>query len=331
MRWWAWLLLSVVGAAMAVSLSAPPPKRLQAVRENKRFRRTTTRLVTRLKSRRLARWACGVVLSAGLLILVVWVLPVAMTNHPAITDPADRHKAAADVRAGLIALLVAIGAAGSLAYTARSYGLNREGHITDRYTKAVDQLGHETLAIRLGGMYALERIAEDSRRDHPTVVEVLSAFVRKTPPATGPNDQPISAPDTEAAMTVLGRLPRREGVNRANVPGAHLEGADLSGAFLNGANLAGVNLQGAKLIGTHFNGADLSEAILDHVDLTAASIKWAKMSGTLLADADLTMTQVMGTDLSLASALTQSQVQQALGDSGTRLPAGLANPWSNEV
>jgi Pentapeptide repeats (8 copies) len=331
MRWWAWLLLPVVGTAMAISLLAPPPQRLLAVRQSKRLRRTTTRLGTRLRSRRRSRWACGLVLSAGLLVLVIWVLPIAMTSHPTITDPADRHKAAADVRAGLIALLVAIGAAGTLAFTARSYRLNREGHITDRYTKAVDQLGHDTLAVRLGGMYALERIAEDSGRDHPTVVEVLSAFVRKTAPATGPNHQLIVAPDADAALTVLGRLPMRPGVNRANIPGAHLEGADLSGARLNGATLAGAHLQGAILIDTHLNGADLSEADLDHADLTAAKIKWAKMSGTLLAGADLTMTQVMGTDLSKSKSLTQSQVQQAAGDSNTQLPPGFTNPWSNQL
>jgi hypothetical protein len=52
-----------------------------------------------------------------------------------------------------------------------------QGHITERYTKAIEQLGSDKLDVRLGGIYALEQIAVDSRRDHPTVVEVLSAFV----------------------------------------------------------------------------------------------------------------------------------------------------------
>src|SRR5690242_5696390 len=37
--------------------------------------------------------------------------------------------------------LVAASAAGGLAYTARTYRLSREGHFTDRYSKAVEQLG----------------------------------------------------------------------------------------------------------------------------------------------------------------------------------------------
>jgi hypothetical protein len=63
--------------------------------------------------------------------------------------------------------------------TARTLEVTEQGHITERYTKAIEQLGQQKLAMRLGGIYALERIAKDSERDHPTVVEVLSAFVRE--------------------------------------------------------------------------------------------------------------------------------------------------------
>lgn len=33
--------------------------------------------------------------------------------------------------------------------------------VTDLYAKAVEQLGHEKAAVRLGGLYALERLAQD--------------------------------------------------------------------------------------------------------------------------------------------------------------------------
>ena len=54
-----------------------------------------------------------------------------------------------------------------------------EGKLTDRFSKAVELLGDEKLEIRLGGIYALERIARDSQKDHWTVMEVLTAFVRE--------------------------------------------------------------------------------------------------------------------------------------------------------
>src|SRR5205085_43814 len=78
----------------------------------------------------------------------------------------------------------------------------QEGQITDRFTKAIDQLGksdspssdepetkkgltpsrESLLAVRLGGIYALERIARDSPRDHWQIMEVLTAYVRQNAP-----------------------------------------------------------------------------------------------------------------------------------------------------
>ena len=54
-----------------------------------------------------------------------------------------------------------------------------EGQITERFTKAVEQLGSDNTAISLGGIYALERIAKDSEKDHWPVMEVLTAYVRE--------------------------------------------------------------------------------------------------------------------------------------------------------
>jgi hypothetical protein len=61
----------------------------------------------------------------------------------------------------------------------RTAELTEQGQVTERYTKAIEQLGSDKLDIRIGGIYALERIARDSARDHPAVIEVLAAFVRE--------------------------------------------------------------------------------------------------------------------------------------------------------
>jgi hypothetical protein len=49
--------------------------------------------------------------------------------------------------------------------TYRQLQTSREGQITERFTRAIDQLGSEHLDVRLGGLYALERIARDSPAD----------------------------------------------------------------------------------------------------------------------------------------------------------------------
>ena len=60
--------------------------------------------------------------------------------------------------------------------------VSQEGQITDRFTRAIEQLGAEQLQVRLGGIYALERIARDSPGDHWPIMEVLTAFVRENAP-----------------------------------------------------------------------------------------------------------------------------------------------------
>jgi hypothetical protein len=57
-------------------------------------------------------------------------------------------------------LLVVVGAAA----TWRQVQVNREGQITERFTRAVEQIGSDNVDVRIGGIYALERMPEILRR-----------------------------------------------------------------------------------------------------------------------------------------------------------------------
>jgi hypothetical protein len=97
--------------------------------------------------------------------------------------------------------------------TWRTLQVNREGQITERFTRAIDQLGSKELEIRLGAIYALERIAKDSKRDHWPIMEILTAYVRKnspgereaTPTKVPADEGPPLEPDIQAIITVLRR------------------------------------------------------------------------------------------------------------------------------
>ncbi|MCB1177431.1 MAG: pentapeptide repeat-containing protein [Leptospiraceae bacterium] len=56
---------------------------------------------------------------------------------------------------------------------------NNENLITDRFVKAVEQLGSEKAEVRLGGIYTLERIGLQSKKDRERIVNLLCAFVRE--------------------------------------------------------------------------------------------------------------------------------------------------------
>jgi hypothetical protein len=154
------------------------------------------------------------------------------------------------------------------------------------------QLGDDKLDIRLGGIYALERIAVDSKRDHATIVEVLSAYVRERTspvPLVRPIGRRTAQPrsltrstkltvDTQAALTVLGRLPVRSSVSRGDVSGANLAGAELADANLSGvklieANLSEVNFQRSNLRSADLSGADLTDASLYESNLARANLR----------------------------------------------------------
>ncbi|OLF04426.1 hypothetical protein BU204_37730 [Actinophytocola xanthii] len=219
----------------------------------------------------------------------------------------------------ITSLITAATAIGALVFTALSLqdsreqlGLAAQGQFTDRYSRAVEQLGQqgpEGLQIRLGGIYALERLARDSPRDQPTIIEVLTSFIRTNTPAQPreirrcPPGPAAPAPDIQAAITVLGRRDARHDggarlfLRSTCLSGADLRGAELSGADLSGADLTNVSLVGAKLADAGLARADLKDAYLADANLTNASLTYANLTSAGLARADLTNASLLGANL----------------------------------
>ncbi|MFF8381908.1 pentapeptide repeat-containing protein [Streptomyces sp. NPDC015661] len=176
----------------------------------------------------------------------------------------------------LMAGVAALAAIGALIYTAQTtratvetVELTAKGQITERYTAAVDQLGDDELAVRLGGIYALERIAQESPADQSMIMEVIAGFLREHSPAQRRTTKPPRLPvaqsrsdvpfvkdpvkaDVQAAATVLGRRDTRHDQPRFRL--------DLTNVNLRGANLEKANFANAQIYGADFTGARLSEA-----------------------------------------------------------------------
>jgi uncharacterized protein YjbI with pentapeptide repeats len=222
----------------------------------------------------------------------------------------------------------------------------QEGQITERFTRAVDQLGQpdpDRLDVRLGGIYALERIAHDSPTHRLAVFEVLTAFIRSHAPwparqhhTDAPIDEVPSlqtrAPDIQAALTIIGRRPtekddprlslnqtdlREANLDEANLREVRLDEANLSDAGLTRANLKGAWLTKANLTGAWFEKANLTRAWLDEANLTKA---W--LYGANLSHADLERTNLMGATLDDAN-LMKARLDKANLTSATLDEANL--------
>jgi hypothetical protein len=150
--------------------------------------------------------------------------------------------------------------------------LMTSGQITDRFTKAIEQLGHSSPEVRIGGVFALEKIAKDSPPYIPHIVTTLAAFVRQALPASKARENElipvlsVRAPDAHAALTSLCRSPLSN-----NRPASwEFGGLDLSRTDLRRASLRATQLHRASLFASRLEGADLRHADLRDSNLGSA-------------------------------------------------------------
>jgi uncharacterized protein YjbI with pentapeptide repeats len=305
----------------------------------------------------------GGALAAALIIAATIFLPRYLVERDCTGDPkclsgTNRAEATNDRRATLLQAIAGAVLAAGAAATWRTVQVTREGQITERFTRAIDQLGSKSLDVRLGGIYALERIAKDSSADRGPVMEVLTAYVREnaaylrgldtsngsdaSPDTSSEDDASQNAPpeipwrlatDVQAILTIIARRDPRADPPRfaINLRGADLERANLQWAYLGDANLFGANLVDATLVGTvlegahledaDLRGADLMGAILWNADLTGARLEGARLRGGRIADAHLVDTSLRNASLKDAD-LRGADLRGASADVTTTWPEG---------
>jgi hypothetical protein len=272
----------------------------------------------------------GAVLVIVILILIIWFLPYwqvpksGLSLKDRLHQINENRKTVAQIVGGVF-ILWGLYIAWVRSEAAKKMAeVNREQQLTDLYVKAIEQLGSEKLQIRLGGIYALERIARESAKDHWPIMEVLTAFVRenatlkeKAPDIKDSPERSLLAPDVsekaepeitppvppekphtdiQAVLTVLGRtgVPyNQKGEKRpldltaTRLVFVDLGGADLQGVHLYLSNLQRARLKGAKLQGAKLWVADLQEAVLTEANLQGTDLYCANLQNAFLLRANL--------------------------------------------
>ncbi len=294
-------------------------------------------------------WA-AVAVTAAVLVLGAAVMLLPKVLVPASVTPAqaDALKAQDDLRTILVQSVGGLLLVGGVVATWRQVTLGRrqleimrEGQLTERFSRAIEQLGSDKLDVRLGAIYALERIAVASADERGPILEVLTAYVRGHSPwppsgwdygsTTSPDDaQPdlrqlrslqFRAPDVAAVITILGRRPAEWRdpeellLSRVDLRLAYLRRANFDRVNLRNANLRRVQARGARLRGAKLKYVNLIDARLDGADLRGAELGGANLSGVDLRGADLT-----GADLAGA------RLDGVVADAATRWPEGFAPP-----
>lgn len=154
-----------------------------------------------LSSRTIVWWAVGLTVAAAVAVTVLWLFLGG--GDQASVRRLDALRTAAS-------LVIGTGGAAALLLAARrqryvELDLEQKEHdanerrVTELYGKAADQLGSDKAPVRLAGVYALERLAQDQPQHRQTVVNLLCAYLRM------PYTPPRSPEETEAAQEQLVR------------------------------------------------------------------------------------------------------------------------------
>ena len=200
----------------------------------------------------------------------------------------------------------------------------------ERYQQGAEMLGSGILTVRLGGIYALQSLAEEhSKEYHVQAMKLLSAFLRTSArrevtgtEAAESSGTDVPREDIQDAMTAIGR--RNESRVQLEVTSRFeldLSSVDLRGLRLEEANLSGAILVGSDLGGAWLSGTDLTDTVLGEANLSGARLGGADVSGskwwaTNLSAAILYQTKdgQKGVDWGPVKGLTQEHLYFAVGD-----------------
>lgn len=296
-----------------------------------------------------------------------------------INNTVDKANYENQYRATLAQILGGIAIGMGLYYTWRRITIaenelkvSQQGQITERFTRAVDQLGaldqfgNPAIEIRLGGIYALERISMESDKDYWPIMEILTAYVRKNSHVEIIESKKIThlamdiqanesvkneAPevrsillDIQAVLTVLGRRKysfydgelnrlnlQKTCLQDANLENAHLERAELWNTHLEGAHFWNAHLEEAYLLHAHLEKADFLNAHLEGTILVNAYLKGAilvntYLKGAVLLDAHLEGANLMNAHLKGANDLTIIQLSKVKTLYNAELDSELEKP-----
>ena len=234
----------------------------------------------------------------------------------------------------IIALLVAMWRS---MIAERQTNTTQEGLQNERYKKGAEMLGSKFLSVRLGGIYALQRLAkEHPMQNHVQIMQLFCAFVCDPPKAREATDL-LLGKDIQTVMEAIGGR-SKEGIELENKEDFKLDfrSANLGRLFLKDADLSSANFESAIFSNADLWGVDLSNcqclnvrfsnANLNGANLSDAFLEGAKFSDVLLANANLSDANLLNTDLSGAwlydpdsdiknkvpvKGLTQDQLDQA--------------------
>ena len=207
------------------------------------------------------------------------------------------------------------------------------------------------LEVRIGSIYALERIALDSPRDHVQIMEILCAYIRENAPAVSlavsepsPSKRPKLRIDIQAVINVIGRRTKQQiriewahkyrlDLRNTNLSGGDFMRGDFSAAQFHHCRLEASIFDSSRLVGTQFFGS-----LLNYASFMNAELRGTRFDAVILNEPEpikggmaesINMGKILGVSLRGANILAVDylgesvEMQKTFGSGGTILHADL--------
>ncbi len=203
--------------------------------------------------------------------------------------------------------------------------ISERGRITESMVQAITQIGtfngkDLNVEVRLGGLYSLQHIMQDSLEHELTIARILYAYVRENIKRDrikqSGKDEDLGVgiyqltEDVQAVISIINqfnktRIEEGRGILsdnqldfiHTNFSGYSLETINFSHFILYKTNLSRVSLLGADLSDAFLYEANLYCADLSGADFTNAHLGFSNLSRANLADAEMENSKLIGTNL----------------------------------
>ena len=234
-----------------------------------------------------------------------------------------------------VAVGTLVGTAVSIVQTADNAAsdrrLQQRGQASDRYLQAVEQLASPGLDQRLGGIYALKQLYNDSPIDATQIVPVLLTYARgRAPLKNCANDFNVDTDnppvDVEAAIRVVGSRPYGSNGSRSldlsemclrnmkldylsltdadftesDAQGASFGGTDLSRSLIQKSNWHLANLAGARLDTATIINSDFSNTFMNSITAQRAFFGGVNFFSSVFSRSNLSGSRISGCDIRFA-------------------------------
>lgn len=178
--------------------------------------------------------------------------------------------------------------------------LNQQ-HINDSFARAIELLGNTDREVRMGAIYRLQWIAENSPDEYYwPVVRTFAAYVRDRVPANYKRPRKEApAPDIQSIIRFIIKGSQS---NRSYGPQEiDLAGVDLSYSNFSHARINSIIFTNSILFGADFSNSYLWQADFSNCDLKYSSFFAAKLPNARFNSSDLFQADFMDTKLEFAN------------------------------